>query len=40
MPLTDGTKIEIRRVTTIDEFPADNEWVAKERAWRELTGQL
>jgi hypothetical protein len=40
MPLTQGSKIEIRRVTTIDEFPADNEWVAKERAWRELTGQL
>lgn len=39
-PLTDGTKIEIRRVPTIDEFPADNEWIAKERAWRESTGQL
>jgi hypothetical protein len=40
MPLTDGTKIEIRRVTMIDEFPQDNEWIAKERAWREATGQL
>jgi hypothetical protein len=40
MPLTDGTKVEIRRVTTIDEFPQDNEWVRKERAWREATGQL
>ena len=39
-PLTDGTKIEIRRVTTIDEFPQDNEWIQKERAWRESTGQL
>lgn len=39
-PLTDWTKIEIRRVTTIDEFPADNEYVARERAWRESTGQL
>ena len=40
MPLTDGTKVEIRRVTTIDEFPQDNEWIQKERAWREATGQL
>ncbi|KHL09999.1 hypothetical protein CLV56_3847 [Mumia flava] len=40
MPLTDGSRIEVRRVTTIDEFPADNEWIAKERAWRESTGQL
>jgi hypothetical protein len=40
MPLTEGTKIEIRRVTMIDEFPQDNEWIAKERAWREATGQL
>ena len=39
-PLTDWTKIEVRRVTTIDEFPADNEWIAKERVWRESTGQL
>ena len=40
MPLTDGTRIEVRRVTTVDEFPQDNEWVQKERAWREATGQL
>jgi len=40
MPLTDGTKVEIRRVPTIDEFPQDNEWIQKERAWREATGQL
>lgn len=39
-PLTAHTKIEIRRVTTIDEFPQDNEWITKERAWREATGQL
>lgn len=40
-PLTGpGLKTEIRRVTTIDEFPQDNEWVQKERAWREATGQL
>ena len=35
-----GTKVEIRRVTSIDEFPQDNEWIQKERAWRESTGQL
>ncbi|MBG0831202.1 transcription initiation protein [Planomonospora sp. ID67723] len=35
-----GFKAEIRRVTTIDEFPQNNEWVQKERAWREATGQL
>ena len=35
-----GFKTEIRRVTTIDEFPQDNEWIRKERAWRESTGNL
>jgi hypothetical protein len=35
-----GAKAEIRRVPTIDEFPQDNEWIKKERAWREATGQL
>jgi len=40
MPLMDGSKVEIRRVPTIDEFPQDNEWIVKERAWREQTGQL
>lgn len=35
-----GFKSEIRRVTTIDEFPQDNEWIKKERAWREANGQL
>ncbi|MDQ0378430.1 YciI family protein [Amycolatopsis thermophila] len=35
-----GFKTEIRRVTTIDEFPQDNEWIQKERAWREANGQL
>src|SRR5688572_26193210 len=35
-----GMKTEIRRMTSIDEFPQDNEWVKKERAWREATGQL
>ena len=35
-----GFKTEIRRVTTIDEFPQDNEWIKKEREWREATGHL
>jgi hypothetical protein len=35
-----GMKAEIRRVPSIDEFPQDNEWVQKERAWRAATGQL
>lgn len=35
-----GMKTEIRRVSSIDEFPQDNEWIKKERAWREATGQL
>lgn len=40
IPNSTGTKVEIRRIPTIDEFPADNEWIQKERAWREETGQL
>lgn len=40
IPSVPGTKTEIRRVSQIDEFPQDNEWIAKERAWREQTGQL
>lgn len=35
-----GMKTEIRRVTSIDDFPQDNEWIRKERAWRVATGQL
>ncbi|GAA4205573.1 YciI family protein [Actinocatenispora rupis] len=35
-----GSRCEIRRVASIEEFPQDNEWVRKERAWREATGQL
>src|SRR5689334_6897332 len=35
-----GMKTEIRRVTSIDEFPQDNPWIQKERAWREANGQL
>ena len=35
-----GMKCEIRRVARIEEFPQDNPWVQRERAWREATGQL
>ena len=35
-----GSKAEIRKVSQIDDFPQDNEWIQKERAWRESTGQL
>jgi hypothetical protein len=38
-PCGPGTKLEIRRVPGIEEFPQDNEWIQKERAWRESTGQ-
>lgn len=40
MPAVPGSKCEIRRIPGIDEFPQDNEWVIRERAWRERTGQL
>ncbi|GAB3607585.1 YciI family protein [Conyzicola nivalis] len=40
MPQMDGAKVEIRRVPGIDEFPQDNEFVQREREWRERTGQL
>jgi hypothetical protein len=35
-----GIKTEIRRIASIDEFPQDNPYVQRERAWRERTGQL
>src|SRR6476469_3230399 len=34
-PLGGGKKLEIRRVPSISEFPVDNEWTQKEKAWRE-----
>jgi hypothetical protein len=40
LPSVTGSKCEVRRVASIDEFPQDNEWIIKERAWRERTGQL
>ncbi|MET7418819.1 YciI family protein [Dactylosporangium sp. NPDC005555] len=40
IPAIPGSKTEIRRVPSIEEFPQDNEWIVKERAWRERTGQV
>jgi hypothetical protein len=40
LPAFPGSKCEVRRVPTIDEFPQENEWIIRERAWRERTGQL
>jgi hypothetical protein len=40
IPATPGSKTEVRRVPTIDEFPQDNEWIIREKAWRERTGQI
>jgi len=38
-PLGPGVKLEIRRIPGIDEFPQDNEWIEKERAYRESQDQ-
>lgn len=35
VPLGSGSKIEVRRVTEMSDFPADNEWIEKESGWRE-----
>ena len=40
MPLTEGGKVEIRRITTVDEFPQDNEYIRAETQWRKANGQL
>ncbi|RBQ21024.1 transcription initiation protein [Spongiactinospora rosea] len=40
IPRMPGSKCEVRRVPSIEEFPQDNEWIINERAWRERTGQL
>lgn len=34
-PLGPGSFLEVRRVTELDDFPADNEWVQKQARWRE-----
>jgi hypothetical protein len=35
VPLGPGSFIEVRRVTGVEDFPADNEWIKKEEGWRE-----
>ena len=34
-PLGPGAYLEVRRVTELEDFPADNEWIQKEAGWRE-----
>jgi hypothetical protein len=34
-PLGPGSFLEVRRVTGVEDFPADNEWIEKEKGWRE-----
>lgn len=33
-PLGPGSFLEVRRVTDMSDFPADNEWIEKEAGWR------
>lgn len=37
-PLGAGNKLEVRRVSGGEDFPADNEWIEKEVGWREQLG--
>ena len=40
-PLGPGAKLEVRRVSEIEDFPQDNEWIQKEAGWRaEAEGRL
>jgi hypothetical protein len=34
VPLGQGVKLEVRRVSDTEEFPLDNPWVQKEIQWR------
>ncbi|WP_292764181.1 YciI family protein [Microbacterium sp. UBA3486] len=38
-PLGAGSFLEVRRVTGVEDFPADNEWIQKEEGWREEAAQ-
>ncbi|WP_309064640.1 YciI family protein [Microbacterium sp.] len=38
-PLGPGAFLEVRRVTEMSDFPADNEWIEKEAGWREEQAQ-
>ncbi|MFZ2174722.1 MAG: YciI family protein [Rhodococcus sp. (in: high G+C Gram-positive bacteria)] len=37
-PLGPGTKLEVRRVTEMEEFDQNNEYIQKEAGWREELG--
>lgn len=34
VPLGQGVKLEVRRITETDEFPMDNPWIQKEIRWK------
>lgn len=34
-PLGPGSKLEVRRIHGVEDFPQDNEWVQKEKEWIE-----
>jgi hypothetical protein len=34
VPLGPGVKLEVRRVSETEEFPADNPWIQKEIQWK------
>jgi hypothetical protein len=34
-PLGPGSKLEVRRVAGVEDFPQDNEWIQKEEQWRQ-----
>ena len=38
-PLGPGAFLEVRRVTEMEDFPADNEWIQKEQGWRDEQAQ-
>ncbi|WP_193598190.1 YciI family protein [Microbacterium sp. YJN-G] len=38
-PLGPGAFLEVRRVTEMEDFPQDNEWIEKEAGWRDEQAQ-
>ncbi|MDT5009578.1 MAG: hypothetical protein QOH57_1195 [Mycobacterium sp.] len=34
-PLGPGVRLEVRRVSEVEDFPQDNEWIQKETQWRD-----
>lgn len=34
VPLGKGVRLEVRRVSEIEDFPTDNPWIQKELQWR------